>query len=123
MTHDWHHLTDLTGDRSFTVTKVRLKDSGVLIEGEFEPPLLAGLSYEDQVFVGEFVRSHGSIKQMEKAFGVSYPTIKNRLNRIASSLQLAHVEIEPTAEPGATVLDQLERGEITATQAAERLKR
>jgi hypothetical protein len=123
MTHDWHHLTDLTGDRSFTVTRVRLKESGVSIEGEFEPPLLARLTYEDQVFVGEFVRSHGSIKQMEKAFGVSYPTIKNRLNRIASQLQLAHVEVEPAAEPAESVLDQLERGEITAAEAAERMKR
>jgi hypothetical protein len=126
MTHDWHHLTDLTGDRSFTVTKVRLKESGVSIEGEFEPPLLARLTYEDQVFVGEFVRSHGSIKQMEKAFGVSYPTIKNRLNRIASGLQLAHVEVEPAAEPtesAEAVLDLLEHGEITAAEAAERLKR
>jgi hypothetical protein len=123
MAHDWHHLTDLTGDRSFVVTKVRLKESGVSIEGEFEPPLLARLTYEDQVFVGEFVRSHGSIKQMEKAFGVSYPTIKNRLNRIASQLQLAHVEVETAAEPAESILDLLERGEITAAEAAERIKR
>ncbi len=123
MAHDWHHLTDLTGDRAFVVTKVRLKESGVSIEGEFEPPLLAQLSYEDQVFVGEFVRSHGSIKQMEKAFGVSYPTIKNRLNRIASRLQLVHVESEPPAAPAEEVLDLLERGEITAAEAAERMRR
>jgi len=123
MAHDWHDLTDLTGDRSFVVTGVRLKDSGISIEGEFEPPLLAELTYEDQVFVGEFVRCHGSIKHMEKAFGVSYPTIKNRLNRIASRLQLVHIEIEPTPEPSDEVLDLLERGEITALEAAERLKR
>lgn len=124
MVHEWHELTDLIGDRGFVVTGVRLKESGVAIEGEFEPPLLGGLSYEDQVFVGEFVRSHGSIKQMEKAFGVSYPTIKNRLNRIAGRLQLAHVEVEAVA--GRTrddVLDLLERGEITAEEAAARLRR
>jgi hypothetical protein len=38
--------------------------------------------------VSEFVRSHGSIKDMEKAFGISYPTVKNRLNRIIDQLQL-----------------------------------
>ncbi|MFU8890802.1 MAG: DUF2089 family protein [Anaerosomatales bacterium] len=85
------------------------------------------MSYEDQVFVGEFVRSHGYIKQMEKAFGVSYPTIKNRLNRIASRLQLAHVEVESPAAraAGATddVLEMLERGEITAAEAANRMRR
>lgn len=123
MAHDWHDLTDLTGDRAFTVTSIRLKDSGITLEGDFELPLLAGLRYEDQVFVGEFVRCHGSIKHMEKAFGVSYPTIKNRLNRIASKLQLVQIDIEPASEPSETVLDLLERGEITAQEAAERLRR
>ena len=123
MAHEWHHLTDLTDDRDFVVTRVRLKDSGVSIEGEFALPLLAGLRYEDQVFVGEFVRSHGSIKQMEKAFGVSYPTIKNRLNRIAAQLQLVHVEVEPSTGTAEDVLALLEQGEITAAEAAERLKR
>lgn len=122
MAHDWHDLTDLAGDRDFVVTEVRLKDSDIAIQGEFELPLLAGLRYEDQVFVGEFVRSHGSIKQMEKAFGVSYPTIKNRLNRIAARLQLVHVAVEPVAEPADEVLDLLDRGEITAAEAAERLR-
>lgn len=123
MAHDWHELTDLTGDRAFVVTGVRLKQSGITLEGEFELPPLAGLRYEDQVFVGEFVRCHGSIKHMEKAFGVSYPTIKNRLNRVASQLQLVQIEIEPAAEPSDEVLDMLERGEITALEAAQRLRR
>lgn len=123
MVNEWHDLTDLTGERDFVVTGVRLKDSGITIDSEFELPPLARLRYEDQVFVGEFVRSHGSIKQMEKAFGVSYPTIKNRLNRIAAQLQLVQVEVEPAAEPRDEVLDLLERGEITAEEAAERLRR
>ncbi len=123
MTREWHELTDLTGDKEFVITNVRLKDSGIGIEGEFEPPVMAGLRYEDQVFVGEFVRCHGSIKHMEKAFGVSYPTIKNRLNRIAPQLQLVQIDTEPTAEPSDEVLDMLERGEITAAEAAERLRR
>lgn len=123
MVNEWHDLTDLTGERDFVVTGVRLKDSGITIDSEFELPPLARLRYEDQVFVGEFVRSHGSIKQMEKAFGVSYPTIKNRLNRIAAQLQLVQVEVEPAAEPRDEVLDLLDRGEITAEEAAERLRR
>jgi hypothetical protein len=116
-------LTDLVGDREFVVTGIRLKGSDIAIEGEFEMPPLAGLRYEDQVFVGEFVRAHGSIKHMEKAFGVSYPTIKNRLNRIAAKLQLVEIDVEPTAEATDDVLDLLERGEITAEQAADRLRR
>jgi len=122
MTHEWHDLTSLTGDRDFVVTSVRLGDSGVAIEGEFELPPLAGLRYEDQVFVGEFVRCHGSIKHMEKAFGVSYPTIKNRLNRIATRLQLVQIDTEPPGTPADEVLDLLERGEISAEEAARRLR-
>lgn len=120
MSDDWQTLTDLVGDRPFVVTKIRLADSTVTVGGEFELPPLAGLRYEDQVFVSEFVRSHGSIKQMEKAFGVSYPTVKNRLNRIVEQLRLVHV-----AEPAEhdEILDLLERGEITADEAAERLQR
>lgn len=123
MPNEWHNLTDLTGDRDFVVTGVRFKDSGITIDSEFELPPLARLRYEDQVFVGEFVRSHGSIKQMEKAFGVSYPTIKNRLNRIAAQLQLVQVDVEPAGDSRDEVLDLLDRGEITAGEAAERLRR
>jgi hypothetical protein len=80
---DWQELTDLTRGQPFVVERVRLADSGVVVEGQFEPPQLAQLSIDDQVFVAAFVRSHGSIKEMERIFGVSYPTIKSRLNRIA----------------------------------------
>ena len=115
---EWHDLTDLTGDRPFAVTGISLAGSGITIEGQFELPPLARLRSEDQVFVGEFVRCHGSIKYMEKAFGVSYPTIKNRLNRITQQLQLAQVE-ELSAHD--EVFDLLDRGEITVEEAAERL--
>ena len=70
--------------------------------------------------MSEFVRSHGSIKYMEKAFGVSYPTVKNRLNRIIDQLQLVEVGTAPTRDD---ILELLERGEITADEAAERLRR
>lgn len=127
VSNEWHELTDLTDDRSFVVTSVRLEKSGVRIEGEFELPPLARLRYEDQVFVAAFVRSHGSIKDMEKAFGISYPTVKNRLNRIASQLQLVEVQVEAPAPEApaeeADVLAMLERGEISADEAAERLRR
>jgi hypothetical protein len=123
MGNEWHELTDLTGDRPFVVTRVRLVN-GVTIEGEFELPPLARLRYEDQVFVSEFVRSHGSIKEMEKAFGVSYPTVKNRLNRIAGQLRLVDVTVRPPAAAGqGDVLGMLERGEISADEAVDRLGR
>jgi hypothetical protein len=121
MAHEWHKLTELTGGRAFSVSEVRLEESGITIGGDFELPVMAGLNYEDQVFVGEFVRCHGSIKHMEKAFGVSYPTIKNRLNRIADQLRLVIVDTEPESSRD-DVLDLLESGKITVAEAAERLK-
>ncbi|HWP14218.1 MAG TPA: DUF2089 family protein, partial [Xanthobacteraceae bacterium] len=87
---------------------------------------LAELSAEDQVFVAAFVRCHGSIKQMEKYFGVSYPTIKNRLNKIGSQLSFVEIEQGSDADSPALskseVLDRLSRGELTVAQALERLK-
>ena len=97
MGRDWQELTKLVGQSRIEIERVRLVDSGVAIEGPFTLPPLAQLPAEDQVFVAAFVRCHGSIKQMEKYFGVSYPTIKNRLNRIGS--QLSFVEIEQGGDP------------------------
>ena len=115
---DWQELTNLTRGQRFVVERVRLA-GGVAIEGEFELPQLAQLSLEDQVFVTAFVRSHGSIKEMERVFGVSYPTIKSRLNRIGQSL--AFVETDP-APSRADVIDRLRRGEIDASQALRELE-
>ncbi|MGI5245250.1 DUF2089 domain-containing protein [Dactylosporangium sp. CA-139066] len=115
---DWQELTNLTRGRPFVVERVRLA-GGVAIEGAFEPPQLGQLSLEDQVFVTAFVRCHGSIKEMERIFGVSYPTIKSRLNRIAQALDF--VETDP-APSRADVIDRLRRGEIDAQQALRELE-
>lgn len=123
VSHDWHELTDLVGERRFSVTKVRIESSGIEIEGDFELPPLANLTYEDQVFVSAFVRSHGSIKEMEKAFGISYPTVKNRLNRIGALLPLAVTVETPAPVSDEDVLGMLERGEISAAEAEARLRR
>ena len=120
LTKDWQELTRMIGDDMFTVEKVRLVDRDICIEGSFELPPLTRLTTEDQVFVVAFVRCHGSIKQMERYFGISYPTVKNRLNRISDKLNF--IEIEPVTEKS-EVLAQLERGEISAKEAVERLKR
>jgi len=125
MTQDWQQLTELVRDKAFVVERVRLTETGVAVEGAFEPPRLARLSAEDQVFVAAFVRSHGSIKKMEQYFGVSYPTVKNRLNRIGEQLDFVAIEIEEdsSAEPDTSgVLDRLERGEINVNDAIRKIK-
>ena len=125
-THDWQALTRLTGGSAFQIERIRLADQDVAIEGHFELPPLAQLAAEDQTFVAAFVRCHGSIKQMEKYFGVSYPTIKNRLNRIGALLPFA--EIEPATEPeprrpsASNLLSHLERGEMTVKDVLAQLQ-
>jgi hypothetical protein len=127
MAQDWQILSKLVGQARIEIDRVRLIDTGVAIEGPFNLPPLAQLPVEDQVFVAAFVRCHGSIKQMEQYFGVSYPTIKNRLNKIGS--QLSFVEIDQASEtelPSRArnqILDRLSSGELTVAQALEQIKR
>ena len=128
---DWRKLTQLTGGQDFIVERVRTAGDGIAIEGAFAPPPLALLDADDQAFVAAFIHCHGSIKQMERWFGVSYPTVKARLNRLAGRLDFAEVveeagavEEKTKAQPtGRTaVLDRLERGEITAEEALAALR-
>ncbi|HXM58694.1 MAG TPA: DUF2089 domain-containing protein [Candidatus Dormibacteraeota bacterium] len=119
---DWQELTRLTQGQRFVVERVRLVDADVAIEGRFEPPELARLNMEDQVFVAAFVRCHGSIKEMERIFGVSYPTIKARLNRLAERLEFVETDPAPPAPPRAEVLDRLSRGEIGVQDAIRELE-
>jgi hypothetical protein len=116
---DWQELTQLTQGQPITVERVRLRDKGIAIEGSFELPQLARLSMGDQIFITAFVRSHGSIKDMERVFGVSYPTIKSRLTRIADSLEF----VETNATPSKTeILERLQKGEISADEAIREME-
>lgn len=117
---DWQELTHFTQGHPVVVERVRLVDKDIAIEGRFELPQLARLDTADQVFITAFVRSHGSIKEMERIFGVSYPTIKARLNRIAGSLEF--VETNPTPSK-AEILERLRQGEITAEDAIREMEK
>ncbi|HTS75615.1 MAG TPA: DUF2089 family protein [Bryobacteraceae bacterium] len=116
---DWQQLTKLTSGEPIVVERVRIVGKDIAIEGAFELPQLARLPMEDQVFVVAFVRSHGSIKEMEQVFGVSYPTIKARLTRIANSLEFVETNPKPSRNE---ILDRLERGEISAAEAIEAME-
>ena len=115
---DWHELTSITGGAKIMVERVRMVDKDIVVEGGFDLPPLARLTAEDQVFVMAFVRAEGSIKEMERIFGVSYPTIKGRLSRIGQQLQLVETVPQNAKQE---VIDSLERGEISAKEAIERL--
>lgn len=116
---DWQELTQFTRGRPVVVERVCLAEKDIAIEGSFELPQLARLPMDDQVFIIAFVRSHGSIKEMERIFGVSYPTIKSRLTRIADSLEF--VETNPTSSR-AEILERLQQGDITAEDAIRQME-
>ena len=118
--HDWQQLSDLTQNKEITIERVKIIESGIGIDGNFELPPLARLSMEDQIFVAAFVKSHGSIKDMEELYGVSYPSIKNRLNRISKAFDF--IDITP-ADLAGDILEDLDKGNISFDQAMKALKK
>lgn len=69
------------------VTKLVCGRCQTEIQGRFDLPELAKLSGEDQEFVVEFVKASGSLKEMAKYLGLSYPTVRNRLNEVIEKLK------------------------------------
>jgi hypothetical protein len=111
---DWQDLLRIAQGNQILIERVRIVGKQIAIDGEFALPQLAQLSLEDQVFVMAFLRSHGSIKEMEQTFGVSYPTIKARLNRISSQFEFVDTDPSPSRNE---VLEKLKNGEISADEA------
>jgi len=130
-TNTWSELIKLTQGKPIEIEKVRIKQTGISLSGRFELPPLVQMTDEDQVFVSAFLRSHGSIKEMERLFGISYPTVKARLSHIAEQLPFVEtVESQSVSEnkPELSsfrkqVLDRLADGEIDATEATKLLRK
>jgi hypothetical protein len=99
------------------VARMTCPSCDLAMENDFEISPLAQLCLDDQAFVMAFVRHHGSIKKMESIFGISYPTVKNRLNSISASLDMSL----QAPSPNLFVLEQLSCGEITVEEALDKL--
>lgn len=119
---DWQELTRLTQGQPILIERVRIAAKNIAIEGAFELPQLARLCAEDQVFVIAFLRSHGSIKDMERVFGVSYPTVKARLNRIAAGLEFVETNPAPPARARSEIIERLRSGEVSVAEAIRQLE-
>ncbi len=61
------------------------------IEGDYRLPALMRLSDEDREFVRDFVLCRGSLKEMASRMGLSYPTVRNRLDEVIAALNKSNV--------------------------------
>lgn len=93
------------------------------IEGNFEPTVspIFYLSGKELEFVELFVKVRGNIKEVEKALGISYPTVRNILDSIISTMGY-QVKRTPDAKQRMEIIERLEKGQIDAAQAEELLK-
>lgn len=121
MLHSWKKLISLTEHKRFIIKEVRIPEDEIDITGEFELPPMARLSMEDQIFTAAFIKTHGSIKQMESIFSISYPTVKNRLNAIGRQLDIVDVEVQIN-QPARSVLERLSSGEISVEDALKEMQ-
>jgi len=108
------------------VTAFACRECEATTEGRFAPNRLAALDAPQAEFVLAFVRRRGNIKELERELGVSYPTVRARLDGVIRALGFAVAEDEAAAEELRTrrseVLAAVERGEMTAAEAAQALK-
>jgi hypothetical protein len=122
MGQDWQVLTQMVQGKEVVVTRVEVIDADIAVEGRFELPPLIKLSLEDQVFIATFAGVHGSIKEMERLFGISYPTVKARLKKITEQLTRLGFVSQEIRETDESILDRLANREITVDEAVKGLK-
>ncbi len=115
-------------DASLIVTRLTCPNCGTEVTGSFPPDLFSRLAPNDFEFVVLFVKSRGNVKEMERELGISYWTIRSRLNEIVERLGF---EAQPTSgSPDAVVagdqrqaiLEQLNDGLLSFEEAEAQLK-
>lgn len=103
------------------ITEFSCPECRTTIRGSFELPVLAALDREEESFLKTFLAAKGNIKEVERRLGISYPTVKSRLEAILDKLGLGAVQAE-TKRRTLAVVERLERGEINAQEAVALLK-
>lgn len=94
---------------------------GTSIESEFSLSKFEQLTAEQLQFVDVFMKCRGSIKDVEKELGVSYPTVRARLNETVKSLGYSVAEEERSSDIH-SIIDSIESGELTPEEAVKKLK-
>lgn len=115
------------GER-LSITKLSCPKCATAIEGDFQPCEFCRLPAEDLEFVKVFIKCRGNIKDVEKELGISYPTVRGKLDAVIKSLGFeagGKEAVQERAEKDAArsqILEQLAKGELTAKEATERIK-
>ncbi|MBB2480539.1 DUF2089 domain-containing protein [Bacillus sp. APMAM] len=101
------------------ITKLQCTHCHTTIENEFELSKFAALSQEQLFFIEIFLKSRGNIKEVEKELGISYPTVRGKLNEVVSAL--GYVEKKSDIDDK-KVITMLEKGEISPEEALKIIK-
>lgn len=105
--------------KELNVVKIECNSCKTKFEGNFDIPKLLQLSSDDINFIMDFVKCSGSLKEMSKIHDVSYPTFRNLLNQVIERINQSS---DNESLDNNQILSMLERGEITATEAASLLE-
>ena len=124
------------------ISRLHCRSCGTALEGEFGVGRFGRLSREQLALLESFLRSRGNLKEMERELGISYPTVRSRVDALVRALGLADGEgdapaeadaFEPDASPAVppadpaaderrVILERLARRELSAEAAAEQLR-
>ena len=108
------------------VTRLTCPECGTEVTGNFPPDLFSRLAPNDFDFMVLFIKSKGNIKEMERELGISYWTIRSKLNELVSQLGLGSAEDEgpgDLTDRRQKVLEQLNAGLLTVQEAAAVLEK
>lgn len=112
--------------RSLQVTELLCPECQLRMQGQFERGCkFCSLDEEQSRLLDVFLSCRGVIRDMEKALGLSYPTVRARIDSLLTTLGYAPPKLESKEELAARrrdILDRLEAGELTPEEAAVELK-
>ncbi len=92
------------------------------IHGHFSLGRFGQLTQEQLRFAETFIRCEGKITRVEEEMGISYPTVRNRLNELIRALGFEMDDESPPAVDRSSILERLSQGEISAAEAVHLLK-
>jgi len=106
----------------YEITSLTCKSCKSELNGRFEGCEYCALDESEKSFLSTFIKCRGNIREVEKELGISYPTVRNRLDNIISRLGYENRRVAQVTEERKIIIKRLEDGEITADEAAEALR-